>query len=223
MPNWVSNQLMFSGQPDKIEAVVNLIKSDLENDNFNLLKLLPLPEKAPARFAKIDKKFKPDPKSDLPTWYQANWYDYNIERFGCKWINLTDIDYGIDYDYIEINFMSPWSPLDKNCIEELANKYQLRVQNNFQDHENMEYYGLTISDFAYQKTQHYYDNFAFKIDADEDDERYDEQYDEKVDLFYESAHKFVNEKVVLYDKLYGFKATKVNKEQKSKVTTNNRS
>ena len=73
MANMVHNTINFIGNKTNVELVYEKIKADLAQDQFDLLKLLPISQNPPTKdYAKISKNFQPqDEKSKHPLWYQA--------------------------------------------------------------------------------------------------------------------------------------------------------
>ena len=69
MPNHTTNVVRFSGEPDKIVAVIALLKGC---NDFDFNKLIPMPAGLPGKVA-VD-------VSDLP-----EWYTWSVANWGTKW------------------------------------------------------------------------------------------------------------------------------------------
>ncbi len=89
MPNWCSNSLQITAPAEKIAE----IKEQLDKTNGE-------------NFFDIFVKNAKDAGKE------EDWYDYNLEHYGCKW-NCTANDWDVesgDGTTITISFDSPWGP-----------------------------------------------------------------------------------------------------------------
>lgn len=103
MPNWCSNHIGITGKPENIKRIADILKENPKGDNLyeTLIGL------------------KPD--SD----YEKDWYELNLEWFGCKWDTEYDIeDMNIEENFITMSVESPWSPPVAFCMT-LAKKYEV--------------------------------------------------------------------------------------------------
>jgi hypothetical protein len=96
MPNWVSNTLVVTGDKHDVRAFVDQA-AQAHEDPFGGTRQSAL---------SFWNFVKP---SDLE-FYKDNWYEWNIESWGCKWdagdvtTDSTDIDNG----YVNYSFETPW-------------------------------------------------------------------------------------------------------------------
>lgn len=149
MAKLVLNGIYFSSDSKaKLETIADLtfnyeaslIKMVPE---INLLAWLPLDEDRVAnKFKAVADDFEATGSND-PIWYQANWYQYNIENFGTKWVKR--LPYGragwsswSDWVQLEISnknnhlyeynlVETAWAPLNENFIRAMAKKYAIDV------------------------------------------------------------------------------------------------
>lgn len=111
---------------------------------INLLTWLPLDEDRVAnKFKVVPDDFEAATGSKDPIWYQANWYQYNIENFGTKWVkrlpysrsgwsswsDWVQLEFSNKNNYLyEYNFVkTAWAPLNENFIRAMAKKYGIDV------------------------------------------------------------------------------------------------
>lgn len=86
MPNWCSNTITISGEPEKVKDFVNFLE---EKDGKNW----------------FDYFVEPAGEGN------EEWYDYNLKNYGCKW-NCDAQDWSVDEDFTQVSFWfdSPWGP-----------------------------------------------------------------------------------------------------------------
>lgn len=82
MPNWCGNTVTIRGEDD----VINRVEQHLKNTNGKSF---------------FDAFVPPCPND--------NWYEYNVENYGCKW-NCDAYEWERSGDSIFITFDSPWAP-----------------------------------------------------------------------------------------------------------------
>ena len=94
MPNWCNNEITINGRKkviDKIKSLIdNIPSSDDSNGLFNAL------------IGRNEKEFNED------------WYNHNINRYGCKWdVSIDDVVREDSDTEIRLSFSTAWSP----CVE----------------------------------------------------------------------------------------------------------
>lgn len=113
MPNWCENNLSIYGKKEDMEKIMKVITST-EQEYSLLESLYPTPEAlniGDASFAKDS----PEQIANKEKYGYADWYDWRIDKWGCKWpessleIGQEYTEYG-DYAVIAFNFETPWSP-----------------------------------------------------------------------------------------------------------------
>jgi len=134
MPNWCFNQVTFTGTSGDIENLVSHLKSDDTDFDFN--KVIPMPQelkhiqspvktfKTKAEVDEYNNQKLPDGfevgkaitnakhKALLKKYGHAEWYNWSIEKWGCKWNNGHDVDISGDSDNgcVAYGFDTPWGP-----------------------------------------------------------------------------------------------------------------
>lgn len=117
MPNWCDNQIKISGS----KASISQIKSTLEkNKSGGLFDVL------------VGKLADGQTEGQ----YDGNWYDTNIERWGCKWdVDIEFESMGLEDDCIYMNIQTAWSPCN-GFLRLLSDKYGVDVENNYSESGN---------------------------------------------------------------------------------------
>ena len=147
MPNWCDNQIKISGS----EASISQIKSTLEkNKNGGLFNVL------------VGKLADGQTEGQ----YDGNWYDTNIERWGCKWdVDIEFESMGLENDCIYMNIQTAWSPCN-GFLRLLSEKYGVDVENNYSEGGN-DFAGLfTIEDGNESNECYTYLRGLYKFDYD---------------------------------------------------------
>jgi len=135
MPNWCHNRVSFSGTPEDIENLVATLTGETTRFDFN--KVIPMPEElsgiaspvtAFKTNAEVDAYNAKRPQGDglfiigkaithakhkalLKKYAHADWYNWSIENWGCKWNNGDDIAIEDEEEgYIRYSFETPWGP-----------------------------------------------------------------------------------------------------------------
>ena len=132
MPNWCHNQVTFTGSTGDIENLVTQLASETTHFDFN--KVIPMPTelrgvcspvkafKTKAEVAEYNNNVSEGigqaithakHKALLKKYGHAEWYNWSLENWGCKWNNDNDVD--ISYDNKEnscvtYGFDTPWGP-----------------------------------------------------------------------------------------------------------------
>lgn len=107
MSKWCENRLEIIGSKKQLEKIINIIKKDNKKDfkMLNLSSFIPIPKRAPKGYNVID-KYAQKLDDSYPKWYRQNWYNYNVDFYGTKWIEeislflVGDIDI---YDQVIIS------------------------------------------------------------------------------------------------------------------------
>jgi len=134
MPNWCFNQVTFTGTSGDIENLVTQLESDDSHFDFN--KIIPMPAEL-AGIASPVKAFKTKAEVDaynnqkpmggfemgkaithakhkalLKKYGYAEWYNWSIDTWGCKWNNGNDVDVSDNKENgcVTYGFDTPWGP-----------------------------------------------------------------------------------------------------------------
>ena len=128
MPNWCHNRVSFSGTPEDIENLVATLTGETTRFDFN--KVIPMPEElsgisSPVLAFKTKVEVETyntayehrgaithaKHKALLKKYGHADWYNWSIENWGCKWNNGDDIAIEDEEEgYIRYSFETPWGP-----------------------------------------------------------------------------------------------------------------
>lgn len=196
MADWVRNKLIINGSTKAIKRLFNAMEDALTKQQIDLLNWFKLPENAPQEYAALPSDFKADPDlKDWPHWYQAHWYDYNVKHFGCKWTNLELISYQLEQRRLVIEFNSPWSPLNEDCLNNLSLHYRVNVENHYYDCDAYRYYGITIKQL-WHCVKNYHRGWDLDVYEDEDDQSridqligcFDQAHQNLIDDAFEEYH-----------------------------------
>lgn len=215
MANMVHNTINFIGNKKNVDLVYEKIKADLEQDQFNLLKLLPIGQNPPTKdYEKIAKNFQPqDEKSKHPLWYQANWYDYNLDHFGTKWVEGLDL-VGDDYYQAEnnqaqltFNFETAWSAISDDCLKQLASQYDVEINYSAYDQESYEWYTHKGAKNEFVKSQYY----EYELNYDLSDPEAIDDYDDAVEEFFDQY----NDDEIIFFENFKKQLKKTRSEKKS--------
>ena len=133
MPNWCHNRVSFSGTTEDIENLVATLEG--EDTRFDFNKVIPMPAELAGNASPV-KAFKTKAEVDeynsqklmggfemgkaithakhtalLKKYAHADWYNWSIENWGCKWNNGDDIAIEDEEEgYIRYSFETPWGP-----------------------------------------------------------------------------------------------------------------
>ena len=121
MPNWCENQLVVRGEPDEVRKMVEFVKG--ENGDFDFNTIIPYPAHFKEQDAKVEKMRAEGVNwNDIPSdGYNSGGYDWCCENWGTKWnANVLDVDvYGGVASYFIDTAWSPPLPV----IHELSKKF----------------------------------------------------------------------------------------------------
>lgn len=114
MPNWCENNLSICGHKDDMQNLFDVIK--VGEDNYILLEnLYPTPTDLLIGDAPVSQDTEQQ-KKNIEKYGFADWYDWRIEHWGCKWpessLNIFQ-EYTVHSDGVGIiifNFETPWGP-----------------------------------------------------------------------------------------------------------------
>ena len=97
MSNCCYNSISISGEPENLAMIVEIIedtnkKKDTDgNTSLHFKNLVGIPRNMSAEA------------------YETDWYETNINHWGCKW-DVEDLGEDYDDDYIHLSFDTAWSP-----------------------------------------------------------------------------------------------------------------
>ena len=161
MPNWCFNRVTFSGTSGDIENLTAQLESDETHFDFN--KIIPMPEElvgicSPVQAfktkAKVDEYNSNVPegvgqaithakhKALLKKYGHAEWYNWSLENWGCKWNNRHEVDVSNDseHGYASYRFDTPWGP-PEGIYHALKEQYPEVTISWFYDEPGMEFSG----------------------------------------------------------------------------------
>lgn len=143
MANLCSNYIEIKGSQKNIKKIADILKENPKGDKLyeTLIGL------------------KPEGN------YKDDWYDLNIEWFGCKWDTEYDIeDMTIDTKSITMSVESPWSPPVEFC-KTLAKKYKVNCVISYEE-PGCDYTGKTTikSDGDFIEEDYHFLEGKYKLD-----------------------------------------------------------
>jgi len=109
MPNWCNNNIVITGSKENMKPLVKKFR-ELEDTKENVMEtIIGTPDK---------------PKN----YDGGGWYNYNCERFGCKWdFPADDIPtLSIEDERIEFDCMTAWAPPNA-FLENLCKMYKVEA------------------------------------------------------------------------------------------------
>lgn len=117
MPNWCSNQIEITGDKEGLSQIKGILESNPNGSMFELL---------------VGKLADGQTEEQ----YAGDWYDTNIERWGCKWDVDIELDsMTIDEDGIHFYLETAWSPCNE-FLRLLHHKYGVFVKNEYSEQGN---------------------------------------------------------------------------------------
>lgn len=121
MPNWVSNYLQITGDKEKITKIVDVLKADESRDKL------------------FEALIGLEPGADYSG---VNWYDLNVNRFGCKWDTPYVLEeFDIDETSINFGIETAWSPPIQFAIR-LCQMYDVSCEISYSEPGN-DFAGIT--------------------------------------------------------------------------------
>lgn len=117
MPNWCSNYIEITGNSKGLSQIKEILESNPNGSMFELLV---------GKYA----------DGQTEEQYAEDWYDTNIERWGCKWDVEIDLD-SINFfeDSITFGIQTAWSPCN-DFLRLLHAKYSVFVKNEYNEQGN---------------------------------------------------------------------------------------
>lgn len=119
MPNWCANTFEVTGDSQRIQAFYDFLEERKGANWFD---------------------FFVEPADE-----NGDWYNYNLENYGCKWNceamdwSIQKIDDDLDRSMVRVNFDSPWGPPTK-LYETLSEDESLNVYAEYNE-EGMGFVG----------------------------------------------------------------------------------
>ena len=165
MPNWCFNRVTFSGTSGDIENLTAQLESDTSKFDFN--NVIPMPKElrgigspvtAFKTKAEVEAYNAKQPASGfelgraitharhqalLKKYGHAEWYNWSIENWGCKWNNGDDVqvdNFDNEHGYVQYGFETPWGP-PQEIYEALRLMYPKVNISWFYDEPGMEFSG----------------------------------------------------------------------------------
>jgi len=126
MPNWVENNVEIYGNTDVLNKILNDIKSDYGQFDFD--KIVPMPPESETfcRSNLGEEEFK--------KYGENNWYDWSRKNWGTKWNCCEASCNGISFNVLSYFFQTAWSPAIP-IMKALAEKYKVKVKLVFIDED----------------------------------------------------------------------------------------
>lgn len=134
MPNWVSNGLTLSGDPQLVKEVKERlaaptpIRTEEQQNEFSFWNIV-----APAD---IDRYQMTVGSNDMDNYnHQDNWYNWNNRNWGCKWDASGVSRHENEDGTVYYEFETPWSP-PLEVIEKLSEQYpSLKINLRFTEEQ----------------------------------------------------------------------------------------
>lgn len=200
MPNWCENKLEIIGSKKQLEKIINIIKKDNKKnlELLNLSSFIPIPKIAPKGYNVID-KYAQKLDDSYPKWYRQNWYNYNVDYYGTKWIEdinlflVGDIDvYSKEKNiyHIHLAFETAWSPLNEKFLIKFSKKFNVYLILGYVE-PGVGYIGGSIV-----SKNNYYDfnkDIDFKFNDDKDNwEKFLDWASDELESIYNDLKKAIN-------------------------------
>lgn len=120
MPNWCKNNLRIIDNGEKVLEVLELIKDDKGEMTFS--KIAPLPKELEDTTSPVQDDVPKEERERLKKKYGAdNWYDWQIQNWGCKW-DASESAFYKNGEYWMVSFQTPWGP-PIEFIQTLSKKF----------------------------------------------------------------------------------------------------
>ena len=128
MPNWCYIRVTAYGDEDKLKEIEKIFESKTPfNDIFPMPDFKTIPNEK-GELPKLEQMKNPDGSILWETYNWPDgtnddrWYDWCIENWGTKWeADVTGFEVQ-DYDTLEIEFLTAWSP-PQGVVEKLREKF----------------------------------------------------------------------------------------------------
>ena len=156
MPNWVTNRIVFHGNQENIDKVLQYIKGNGSKIDFN--KIIPMP----------DNIYRGDlGKRERELYGSNNWYDWSVANWGTKW----NAQYSSLNNKNTLWFDTAWScPIPVlNKLAEICCINDVRFEGEWADEDCGCNVGVFWSDNCVDKNCDFY----YKPIDDETDKAYD--------------------------------------------------
>ena len=101
MPNWCTNKLYVAGPKEDLDRFFEGIQESEDGELSIMKSYLPMPEELHGTKSPGD---------------EPNWYDWQLENWGCKW---GDCDLSFEdqsEDYLIIEYDTPWGPCNQGIL-----------------------------------------------------------------------------------------------------------
>ena len=132
MPNWCYNRIRIDADSDQVEQLKE-IHDIFENHSDPFNQILPIPDfknipNEKGELPKLEQRLNPDGSVFYETYNfpdgtnDDRWYHWCIENWGNKWeADVTGFEV-LDYDTLEVEFQTAWSP-PEGVVEKLREKF----------------------------------------------------------------------------------------------------
>lgn len=110
MPNWCTNRVNVSGEPEDVKKLIALVRGEGAEGQFFLNSIIPMP-------VELEDTKAPTTDSAAPVIDgYTNWYDWRINNWGTKW-EVGEVDYydADDEGYVQWEFCTAWGPPEGAC------------------------------------------------------------------------------------------------------------
>ena len=120
MPNWVENNVMISGDNDKLVEIEKLLAS--KNCVFDFDKVIPMPPHSDTFYR--DGNLGP---AESKKYGSNNWYDWSVNNWGTKWNSCESVITYKDEENLHYSFQTAWSPAIP-VIKKLAEMFDVEIR-----------------------------------------------------------------------------------------------
>lgn len=183
MPNWVLNEVEFTGEQKEIEKIKEYIKS--EDNDFDFEKIIPMPSHI-FRGSVGEKEFQ--------IYGEDNWYDWSRKNWGTKW-NSSDAEWhGDDCVTFETAWTAPVPVFEmlSKLFPDMKFKVRYADEDLGSNCGTIEYDGKSfvvneMHDFEFSCDVWGYDPDEMQ---DEDDECYNDEEDEEELIEFEDEDEY---------------------------------
>lgn len=150
MPNWVYNNITFSGDADKVQALKKQVGATTQipgfeyvRDSSGNLELLTTGERATKLTVHTEENpvfsfwniVQPTTPEELETYHDQGWYDWNIENWGTKW-NASDPEVLEEQSGLwNVYFATAWSAPHEVLVKLSEQHPEVSIRNEWREEQ----------------------------------------------------------------------------------------